>query len=81
MVFIIILETIIHINRMFPSFGIHLMTLKKTFKHLALLITLMLIILIGFAIWRFNSNFSNSNFNDIGKSLLFLFHYVKHNLL
>ena len=77
MIFVLLLQLIIWLNGMFPSFGLHLLTLKKAKNDLLIMLFFILILLIGFTTWvHIISGSFNDNFHQYHLALLFLFHYV-----
>ncbi len=76
-IFILLVEIIFHLNSLFPSFGIHLLTFSKAKVDLLMFLLFSFIILIGFTVLANLSLGSTSmEFSKFDKTLIFLFQYV-----
>lgn len=77
-VFFLILDIITILQKMFPSFGVHFLALSKAGQDLMMLFLIILITLLGFAVWSNSMNGSvYVKFNSFTNSIIYLLANVK----
>lgn len=81
-VFILLFKVIFDFNSLYPSFGLHLLTFSKAKVDLLMFLLFAGIILISFGVWaNLSLGSEHKRFSDFGKTMVFLFHFVRIFLL